>query len=819
MMKKKMRKGRKIGAALSYTLLSAFVFFTLFALLSAAITPERYDIQVGSPAPNTIKATKDVEDTITTDKLRSAAAGSVKSIYIVDESVRAQVEEAANVRFKLMHQVASLSGVNEGEVSITENQLSSANEQFAPVEVTQEELTVLSRAEEKTLEAVTARATGLLSEKLAGNLMDNQTEAAVKDIADTLLLEGADETIVNVISKFLTDVIRPNYFFDEEATNAARRAEMDKIQPQVRIKGEVIVSDGEIVTEAQYKMLDSLGIIKESGLDITLYYGVALLVLLLVSAVVVYIWLFDPEIILSMKSLFLLALISVIVVGTCLLVRDISPYLMPATLGILLVSQLVKRRLAIVMNVVLSVAVSLFASASTGFFNMAMFTIVVNSIVGGMVGLLVLKKRQQRTITLIAGLAIGLSNMVCTFAIGLINNANLMNVLIMAEWSAGSGILASILCIALMPIMEGIFNIVTPSKLIELSNPNQPLLRRLLLEAPGTYHHSIIVANLAEAAASEIGANGLLARVGAYYHDVGKLKRPSYFKENQMGDNPHDRTDPRVSTAILTAHPKDGAAMLVKERLPEQIIEIVRAHHGDTPVLYFYNKSRMENGDDVDIDDFRYDGPRPVSREAAIVMLADTVEAAARSMPNPDSEKLHQLIRSLVRQKSDDGQLDHCQLTFSDIDRICASFYTVLSGVFHERIEYPSIKIPRSRARVLPEHLQKHEPAPEEKPEEKPVEKPEEKKEEAPSEPVKAEDTKKTETPIESEEAEKEASFKENEPETEKTPSSSEEPACEEALPPVTGPEENEAETCLDSEIESENEAENANDETKAEEA
>ena len=706
MTKKKMRTGKKIGKALSYTLLGVFVFFTLFALLSAAITPERYDIKIGTPAPNTIKATKDVEDTITTNKLRSAAAGNVKSIYIVDESVRKTVEEEAGARFKVLAQVASLSRMSEGDAAATENQLASANEQFAPVSITLEELTAIGRAEEGALNALISRATGLLSEKLAGNLMENQTEAAVKDISDTLLLEGADEMTVHVIGKFLTDVIRPNYFFDEEATNAARRTEMEKIQPQVKIKGEVIVSDGEIVTEAQYKMLDSLGIVKESSLDITLYYGVALLVLLLATAVVVYIWLFDPEIIPNFKELFLLALISVIVVGTSLLVRDISPYLMPTTLGILLVSQLIKRRLAIVMNVVLSVAISLFASASTGFFNMAMFTIVVNSIVGGMVGLLVLKRRHQRTITLIAGLAIGLSNMICTFAIGLVNNANLMNVLIMAEWSAGSGILASVLCIALMPIMEGVFNIVTPSKLIELSNPNQPLLRRLLLEAPGTYHHSIIVANLAEAAASEIGANGLLARVGAYYHDVGKLKRPSYFKENQMGDNPHDRTDPRVSTAILTAHPRDGAAMLLKERIPEQIIEIVRSHHGDTPVMYFYNKSRMENGDDVNVDDFRYDGPRPLSREAAIVMLADTVEAAARSTPNPDSEKLHQLIRNLVRQKTDDGQLNACELTFADIDKICMSFHTVLSGVFHERIEYPTIDIPRSRVRVLTENTQ-----------------------------------------------------------------------------------------------------------------
>ncbi|MBQ5771484.1 MAG: HDIG domain-containing protein, partial [Clostridia bacterium] len=620
MTRKKSRPASKFGSVLSHAMLGAAVFIVLFALLSAAITPERYDIQVGQPAPNTIKATKDVEDTITTQEEKAKAANQVRSIYIKDENAAVEVLENAGAKFKVLSQVAALSRANNEDGTVTSSQLSSANEQLFPVSISADELSVLSTVNEDELKSLFARSLELLEERLKGNLMEDNLAQTVEDIANSIV-NDYDMRLISVVGKTLESVIRPNYFFDEAATKAARKAEMDKVKTITRIKGEVIVSDGEIVTEAHYEMLYELGIVKESNLDITLYYGVAVLVLLLMTAVIMYISLYDPEIMKSLKALFMLALISVIVVGVSVLVRDISPYLMPTTLGILLVSQLVKRRLAIVMNVVLSVGISLFASSSTGFFNMAMFTIVVNSIVGGMAALLVLKKKQQRTTTLIAGVAVGLSNMVCTVAIGLVNNANLRNVFIMAEWSAGSGILASILCIALMPILEGAFNIVTPNKLLELSNPNQPLLRRLLLEAPGTYHHSIIVANLAEAAAGEIGANALLARVGAYYHDVGKLKRPSYFKENQMGDNPHDRTDPRVSTAILTAHTRDAVRMLQRERIPEPIIAIVASHHGDTPVMYFYNKSRMENGDDVKIDDFRYDGPRPQSKEAAIVML------------------------------------------------------------------------------------------------------------------------------------------------------------------------------------------------------
>lgn len=216
----------------------------------------------------------------------------------------------------------------------------------------------------------------------------------------------------------------------------------------------------------------------------------------------------------------------------------------------------------------------------------------------------------------------------------------------------------------------------------------------MLLEASGTYHHSIIVANLAEAGATAVGANGLLARVGAYYHDVGKLKRPLYFKENQMGDNPHDRTDPRVSAAILTAHPRDGGQMAQKERIPAPIVDIIRQHHGDSPVLYFYDKASKLYGEDIDISSFRYEGPRPRSKEAAVVMLADTIEAATRTLANPSPEAMEQMIRNLVSKKMADGQLNDSALTFSDLDKICASFVTVLTGVFHERIEYPDIAIP-----------------------------------------------------------------------------------------------------------------------------
>jgi hypothetical protein len=210
----------------------------------------------------------------------------------------------------------------------------------------------------------------------------------------------------------------------------------------------------------------------------------------------------------------------------------------------------------------------------------------------------------------------------------------------------------------------------------------------------------MVVANLAEAAAEAVGANALLCRVGAYYHDIGKLIRPMYFKENQMGENPHDHTDPRVSTAILTEHTLDGVELAKKHHLPEPIIDMIRQHHGDTPVMYFYAKAVQQYGEEnVDIAEFRYAGPKPQSAEAGILMMADTVEAAVRSIPEPTHEKISQMIRKLIRGKMEDGQLDDCPLTFRDIGRITFAFETVLQGVFHERIEYPDLNKIRDRSR------------------------------------------------------------------------------------------------------------------------
>jgi putative nucleotidyltransferase with HDIG domain len=253
------------------------------------------------------------------------------------------------------------------------------------------------------------------------------------------------------------------------------------------------------------------------------------------------------------------------------------------------------------------------------------------------------------------------------------------------------GILSAVLTIGTLPFLEATFDIITPIKLLELSNPNQPLLRRLLIEAPGTYYHSILVGNLAEAAAEEIGANSLLCRIGAYYHDIGKLKRPYFFKENQITkDNPHNKITPNLSTLIITSHVKDGVDLATKNKLPSSVINIIREHHGNTLVAYFYHKAmNSEVAEAVTEDKFRYNFPRPQSKEAAIVMLADSVEAYIRSLTEPTQNQVEQGVRKIIKDKLQDEQLDKTDLTLKDLDLVVKAFVKVLAGIFHDRIEYP----------------------------------------------------------------------------------------------------------------------------------
>ncbi|MDD4346602.1 MAG: HDIG domain-containing protein, partial [Desulfitobacteriaceae bacterium] len=269
-------------------------------------------------------------------------------------------------------------------------------------------------------------------------------------------------------------------------------------------------------------------------------------------------------------------------------------------------------------------------------------------------------------------------------------------------WAVGillgsiNGLVSAVFTVGTLQWFESAFNITSTVRLLELSNPNLPLLKRLLIEAPGTYHHSILVGNLAVAAAESVQADAALVRVGSMYHDIGKLKRPYFFIENQMvsQDNPHDKIAPTLSALIITSHLKDGLELAKEYKLPEAIQDIISQHHGDSLVGFFFHKAKEEN-EEAPEEAFHYEALRPQSKEAALVCLADSVEAAVRSLQKPTSGIIEGLVRKVIKDKLNDGQLDKSNLTLQDLDQIAIAFVTVLNGIFHSRVEYPDIPVSR----------------------------------------------------------------------------------------------------------------------------
>lgn len=686
----------RFGSIFSSLIIGLVTYLALYAMLVATISPDQYDLRVGQVSPITITASRDVEDTLATQQLRDAAMSAVQPIYYTDSEAQNKVMDNLNSAFLRLETVRGWTVDPNGEVGSAFLQRAAST--LAPMKVSEESLAWLMSLEAEQLAGLRDTLVEMVEAVLTDKLAENREREAISKICKDLETAEFSEEAVSMADAVLSAYLAPNLLVDTETYEVKKEEAAAAVEPVIYLKGRNIVRSGEIVTRAQITMLNDLGMLKSSSsLDILMLAGIALLLALLMMVVIIYLRIFQPDMLADVRKVALLGTIFVITIGLCILCQEINVYLMPVTLGVMLTAVLLKNRLALIVNIALSVMCGMVASGASGVFTASMFSVMLTSIVSGTLSVAIMRKRQQRAALLLAGAAVAVSNIASIFAVSLISSStSLMTDFIWMAWAAASGIIAAILCIGLQPALEWVFNLVTPAKLLELSNPNQPLIRRLILEASGTYHHSIIVANLSEAAADSIGANGLLARVGAYYHDVGKLKRPLYFKENQMGDNPHDRTDPMVSTAILTAHPRDGVVLAQKSRMPKPILDIIEQHHGDTPVIYFYDRCVKQNGaENVDIADFRYAGPRPQTREAAIVMLADTVEAAARALPDPTMEKMDQLIRRLVRSKMDDGQLDDSPLTMKDLDRICKAFLTVLTGVFHHRVEYPKVEIPK----------------------------------------------------------------------------------------------------------------------------
>lgn len=683
-------------------LIGSLILFAIFAVASA---PKRYSLKVGAISHQTITATKDVVDVLTTEERRKAAANAVEPSYHLQEGATEQVLSELGELFTQLRTVQQygLTLREEGQTaadlryhSFEDSEIEYGQKLVTAMSLSRFQASTLLRTDTEDYDEMVSDVTMAVSNALNTTIREGQINQSIQTILQIVGYKVEISLFQNIVPSVLRTCVKPNMVIEQETTEAARQKAREAVEPVVFLQGQNIIREGERVTSNQLEMLRDLGLLQDNQFDFSIYGGGALLVAAATIILVLLLVLLAPELLHDIRRLSVIMLVLVISEGlSVLMVKLFHVYLAPISLGAMLLTVLLGAQAGVAVTLPLAMLISGLVAGSNTSFSTEMVHLLISGLVGGVLSVRFLKGKPQRMRMVVCGLLISCSNAVMMLSVDLMTSSNAEGILNNVIWSIGGGVLSGVLAAGLQPVFESTFNLATPSKLLELANPNQPLLRRLLIEAPGTYHHSIVVANLTEAAAEKIGANPLLARTGAYFHDVGKLKRPSYFKENQMGENPHDRTDPYVSAAIVTAHTRDGLSLAQKYRLPPEIQRIIVEHHGDTPAMYFYHKALQQaDGKPVDISDFRYDGTRPSTKESAIVMLADTIEAAVRSMPDPTPQTIERFIERLVRGKLEDGQLSNAPLTLRDIDGICEAFCAVLNGVFHERIEYPSMPVP-----------------------------------------------------------------------------------------------------------------------------
>lgn len=680
------------GARFQRLLMMIIGSILVVVALLGAVSPVRYRLSVGMVPTSTIFATKDVVDEITTQNNRSLAAAAVTPIYQFADGVTEQVITSADNVFTQLSAVRQYAQ-NLPDYSTTrvytQEELAYAADMLTLVGLRDYQLTTLMNATAIQYDELITSLRSAIKNTMQGHVTQGQESLAVNSIMQIVGYKTSVGLLQNVVLPVLREVIEPNMVVDQVKTDAAKEAAMNTVEPVIYKQGQSIVVRGEgRARPNQVAMLSSLGLLQENRVDYLLYVGALIAAACTLVVLLLVLWHVFPEMIQDRRKLVLLFAVLLLMVGLSLLTKSIQiVQLAPLLTYAILLTVMVGFLPAVIVHAfstLLSILI-LGGTVNTGMTEMmALFAAAL--IAGTAAAFIISRPGQQRPLILAAGTVSAILSFLIIWGFGLMNSSNISNDLGRGLYAAGGAVTSAVLCLALQPLAEMVFNLPTNNRLMELSNPNHPLLRRLLLEAPGTYHHSILIANLAEASAEAVGANPLLARVGGYYHDIGKLKRPLYFKENQIGaGNIHDKTDPAVSAAIITSHVRDGLALGKQYRLPTEVLQIISQHHGNSRVAYFYNKA----GEPVDDEGFRYEGTPPESAEVAIVMLCDTIEAAVRTLSTPTPDEIRAFLWKLIQVKLDDGLLQKAPLTIQDLYKIRDVCATMVYGIFHERIEYP----------------------------------------------------------------------------------------------------------------------------------
>ncbi|SIQ44525.1 hypothetical protein SAMN05880580_105251 [Priestia flexa] len=684
--------------------LYALIGLIMFASMYSNVKPEELDLRLLSISPETIYSPVTIEDKESTEKKKAEAKEAVEDVYTQKtEYAQNQVDLVASIFDAIIEvnkeydQLENKSETSKQEMlqdKLPDNIRKGLSDKAISelLQTNKEELSVAK-------DAVVTAVHHVMKNQVMISDLEEMKDQAEGQLVYTTNVSSSLKAAMNEIAR---SSIIPNVIYDPQKTSENRQAAVEKIEP-VRIKqGQIIVEENQLINADIYRQLQLAGLLNNKGM-LQPFIGLSLLIIIMIGGAAFYLRGLHAN---TYKPLLLYAIITSITIALMKILSffqqiDLSEigYLAPVAVGGILLRVLMNEKIAIISSIIFAICGSIiFNGELTTAFNM---NIGIYFLISNITAILFLMDKQRKARVLQAGLVVALMNVIVSLSIIFIKNGQLdtMELGYYSLMAMASGIISSVLAIGLLPFFESGFGILSTMKLIELSSPNHPLLRKILTETPGTYHHSVMVANLSEAACETIGANGLLARVGAYYHDIGKTKRPQYFIENQMNiRNPHDTLSPKVSKNIITSHTTDGAAILRKHKLPKEIVDIAEQHHGTSLLKFFYHKALEQTEEEIKEEDYRYEGPKPQTKEAAVICIADSVEAAVRSMPNPTPEKIEKLVRSIINDRVEDEQFIECDITLKELELIRQALCETLNGIFHSRIEYPELKKQKVKA-------------------------------------------------------------------------------------------------------------------------
>ncbi len=647
------------------------------AMLTISLTAGRtgqLELSAGDISPADVFAPRAIVDKTTTSALRDAAMKSVQPVYKLDNDLRVSAADRLNGFF------ASVTTVREDDT------LDSAGraiqfKAYSKLELDEDCYSALAIMSDSAF----SRLKGVVScvDEVMAEGVENAADGLelCRDKIDSLGLNDQAEMVATALAQA---VITENLTVDEAETSRRREAAASAVAQVEYKKNQTLVRRGEIVTQAQLDMMSELGLLKGSSpLSRRYVFGVVLTLLLCFGIFAAFVAFCSPDLIKTPNKLVIIAIISVLAVAAEFYIgRGAGDHLRAALpLGMLAAVAAVfsDAKTALVANLCVGVLGAVGAQHDWGY--------GICLILGGSIAAFCYSRVRRRAHLIPAAAVYALGNALVFASMAFLETEDGRGIATSAAAGLLGGFASGLLTAGSLPFLELAFDVLTPIKLGELSNPESRLLKKLLIQAPGTYHHSLTVANIAEIAARAIGADSMLARVGAYYHDVGKINHPLYFKENQYNENPHDNMTYEDSARAIIAHVADGAAIARQYRLPSGIRDIILQHHGATATGYFLKRALLEDPD-RDTSPFFYPGPKPKTREAAIVMLCDGCEAAVRSLSSKEEAEIERMVRGIVDSRAREGQLDECSLTFGELKTVTDAIIKTLGGYFHERIQY-----------------------------------------------------------------------------------------------------------------------------------